>query len=126
MRHLTNGNVIVSLPEDLRFERYLRDSFPGLVARLRGGFSERIAPEEVVQEALLRAWQLSAHGEEIRSLEPWMTVAAKNLADLSIREILTGWPSARGPSSAPCTTLAPSCAGWWGKTRSHMSTGGRP
>lgn len=80
MRHLTNGNVIVSLPEDLRFERYLRDSFPGLVARLRGGFSERIAPEEVVQEALLRAWQLSAHGEEIRSLEPWMTVAAKNLA----------------------------------------------
>ncbi len=65
---------------DFRFEQYLRDSFAGLVARLRGSFSERVAAEDIVQEALIRAWQLDARGEQIRSLEPWMTAAATNLA----------------------------------------------
>ncbi len=66
--------------KNLLFEQYLRDSFAGLVARLRSGFSERVAAEDVVQEALIRAWQLDARGEQIRSLEPWMTAAATNLA----------------------------------------------
>ena len=66
--------------DDLRFEQYLRDSFAGLVARLRGSFSERVAAEDVVQEALIRAWLLQARGEEIRSLEPWMSAVATNLA----------------------------------------------
>ncbi|MBA2420056.1 MAG: RNA polymerase sigma factor, partial [Thermoleophilaceae bacterium] len=65
---------------DLRFEQYLRASFPGLVARLRSSFSERVAAEDVVQEALIRAWQLEARGERIRFLEPWMSAAAANLA----------------------------------------------
>lgn len=67
-------------PDNLRFERYLRDSFAGLVARLRARYSERVAVEDLVQEALLRAWQLEARGEEIRSLEPWMAATAANLA----------------------------------------------
>ena len=66
--------------DDLRFEQYLRDSFAGLVARLRGSFSERVAAEDVVQEALIRAWQLDARGEQIRLLEPWMSAVATNLA----------------------------------------------
>jgi len=70
----------MSLPDDLLFERYLRESFPGLVARLRSSFSERVAAEDMVQEALVRAWQLNARGEQVRALEPWMNVVATNLA----------------------------------------------
>lgn len=66
--------------DDLRFEQYLRDSFAGLVARLRGSFPERVAAEDVVQEALIRAWQLDPRGEQIRLLEPWMSAVATNLA----------------------------------------------
>ncbi len=66
--------------DNLRFEQYLRDSFAGLVARLRGSFSERVAAEDVVQEALIRAWQLDVRGEQIRFLEQWMNAAATNLA----------------------------------------------
>ena len=74
------SNAIVAPDDDLRFERYLRDSFAGLVARLRDSFSERVAAEDVVQEALIRAWLLEARGEQIRRLEPWMNAAATNLA----------------------------------------------
>ncbi len=73
--------------DDLRFEQYLRDSFAGLVARLRGSFSERVAAEDVVQEALIRAWQLDVRGERIRFLEPWMKAAATNLARSRWRRI---------------------------------------
>lgn len=73
-------NAVVPADDDLRFERYLRDSFAGLVARLRSSFSERVAAEDVVQEALIRAWQLDARGERIRFLEPWMNAVATNLA----------------------------------------------
>ncbi|MBA3300950.1 MAG: RNA polymerase sigma factor [Thermoleophilaceae bacterium] len=80
-------NAIVSADNDVRFEQYLRDSFPALVARLRSSFSERVAAEDVVQETLIRAWQLDARGEEIRFLEPWMNTAAKNLARSQWRTI---------------------------------------
>ncbi len=65
---------------EIRFELYLHASFAALVAWLRRGFSERVSPEDLAQEALIRAWQLEARGERIRSLEPWMTAAATNLA----------------------------------------------
>jgi RNA polymerase sigma factor (sigma-70 family) len=72
----------VSVAEDneIRLEQYLRSSFAALVARLRRSFSERVSPEDLAQEALIRAWQLEARGEHIHSLEPWMTAAATNLA----------------------------------------------
>jgi RNA polymerase sigma factor (sigma-70 family) len=76
----TIDNAIVAADNDFLFEQYLRDSFAGLVARLRNTFSERVAAEDLVQEALIRAWQLDARGEQIRSLEPWMTAVATNLA----------------------------------------------
>ena len=67
-------------PDSLPFEHYLRESFVELVRRLRRSFSDRVAAEDVVQEALLRAWQLDAGGEPIRSLEAWMAATATNLA----------------------------------------------
>jgi len=67
-------------PDELGCERYVRDSYASLVARLRGSFSERVAAEDVVQEALLRAWLMDTRGERIRTLEPWMTAVATNLA----------------------------------------------
>jgi RNA polymerase sigma factor (sigma-70 family) len=67
-------------PEELRLSRYLRDSYAGLIARLDSSFSDRIGAEDIVQEALVRAWQMQARGERIRSLDPWMTAAATNLA----------------------------------------------
>ncbi len=73
--------------DDLPFEQYLRGSFAELVARLRGTFPARVAAEDAVQEALIRAWQLSARGEPVRALEPWMTVAATNLARSRSRKL---------------------------------------
>lgn len=70
----------MSRSHELRLKRYLCDSYAGLVARLRRSFPERIAVEEIVQEALVRAWQTEARGEPIGSLDPWMTAAATNLA----------------------------------------------
>ena len=67
-------------PDSLPFEHYLRESFVELVRRLRRSFSDRVAAEDVVEEALLRAWQLDAGGEPIRSLEAWMAATATNLA----------------------------------------------
>ncbi len=81
------GTAIVASDEDIRFEQYLRGSFAGLVARLRGSFSGRVAAEDVVQEALIRAWLLQARGDQIRLLEPWMNAAATNLARSSWRTI---------------------------------------
>lgn len=70
----------MSKDTDIRFEQYLRSSFAALVARLRHSFSDRVSPEDLAQEALIRAWQLEARGERIHSLERWMTAAATNLA----------------------------------------------
>lgn len=67
-------------PDDVRLDRYLQESYSGLVARLRGSFSERIAAEDVVQETLVHAWLLEARGERTHSLDPWMTAPETNLA----------------------------------------------
>lgn len=80
-------DAIVPSDNDFPLEQYLRDSFAGMVARLRSNFSERIAAEDIVQEALIRAWQMAARGEEIRSLDPWMSAAATNLARSRWRSI---------------------------------------
>src|SRR5919202_5273358 len=81
------SNAIVARDDALRFEQYLRDSFAALVARLRGSFSERVAPEDLVQEALIRAWLLERRGDQIQLLEPWVNAAATNLARSSWRTI---------------------------------------
>jgi RNA polymerase sigma factor (sigma-70 family) len=61
-------------------ERFARDATVRLAARLRHRFGEALGPEDAVQEALVRAWQLAAEGDGIRSLECWMTTAASNAA----------------------------------------------
>ena len=101
--------------EDVRFEQYLRGSFASLVARLRGSFSERVAAEDVVQEALIRAWQLDARGEQIRFLEPWMSAVATNLARSRWRTIRAEdralEQAARDRSSGPADVQMPPLPG---------------
>jgi len=108
-------SAMVPSPDNLRFERYLRDSFAALVGRLRASFSERVAAEDLVQEALLRAWQLDARGEPIRSLEPWMTAAATNLARSKWRTIKAEDRAlerlATDRSGDPVDVLRPSASG---------------
>ena len=47
----------------------------------------RPAAEDAVQEALLRAWERSEKGEEIHSLEGWVTTVALNLVRSGLRRM---------------------------------------
>ncbi|MGH8985178.1 MAG: RNA polymerase sigma factor [Acidimicrobiia bacterium] len=47
------------------------------------------AAEDAVQEALARAWEREARGEEIRSLAAWVTTVALNLARSHLRRLRT-------------------------------------
>jgi RNA polymerase sigma factor (sigma-70 family) len=61
-------------------ERFARDASGRLVARMRQRFGDALGAEDAVQEALVRAWQLAAAGDGVRSLDGWMATAASNLA----------------------------------------------
>src|SRR5215207_8125616 len=62
-------------------------SYPRLVAAVALTSGSRPAAEDAVQEALLRAWERSEKGEEIHSLEGWVTTVALNLARSGVRRI---------------------------------------
>ena len=47
----------------------------------------RAAAEDVVQEALARAWERSGRGEQIESLPAWVTRVAMNLSKSKLRRI---------------------------------------
>lgn len=62
-------------------------TFPRLVAGLTLISGSRAAAEDVVCEALARAWERSGRGQHIDSLPAWVTTVATNLARSRLRRL---------------------------------------
>ena len=73
--------------DEVALREFLHTSYPRLVAAVALVCGSRAAAEDAVQEALLRAWERSEKGDEIRSLEGWVTTVALNLARSGLRRI---------------------------------------
>src|SRR5512132_3944892 len=73
--------------DEVAIGEFLHTSYPRLVAAVALTSGSRPAAEDAVQEALLRAWERSEKGEEIDSLEGWVTTVALNLARSGLRRI---------------------------------------
>lgn len=72
-----------SLDEDALREFYA-DGYRRLTGRLAGWHSRAWA-EDLVQDALLRAWERAREGDEPASLPAWVTTVATNLARSGLR-----------------------------------------
>jgi RNA polymerase sigma-70 factor (ECF subfamily) len=57
------------------------------VAAVALSCGSRPAAEDAVQEALLRAWERSEKGEDIGSMNAWVTTVALNLARSGVRRL---------------------------------------
>jgi RNA polymerase sigma-70 factor (ECF subfamily) len=73
--------------DEVAISEFLHTSYPRLVAAVALTSGSRPAAEDAVQEALLRAWERSEKGEEIDSLEGWVTTVALNLARSGLRRL---------------------------------------
>jgi RNA polymerase sigma-70 factor, ECF subfamily len=73
--------------DEVAIREFLHTSYPRLVAAVALTSGSRPAAEDAVQEALLRAWERSEKGDEIDSLEGWVTTVALNLVRSSLRRM---------------------------------------
>jgi RNA polymerase sigma-70 factor, ECF subfamily len=73
--------------DEVAIKEFLHTSYPRLVAAVALTSGSRPAAEDAVQEALLRAWERSEKGEEISSLEGWVTTVALNLVRSGLRRM---------------------------------------
>jgi RNA polymerase sigma-70 factor (ECF subfamily) len=73
--------------DEIVLREFLHTSYPRLVAAVALASGSRPAAEDAVQEALLRAWERSDKGEEIESLDGWVTTVALNLARSGLRRM---------------------------------------
>ena len=73
--------------DEVAIREFLHTSYPRLVAAVALTSGSRPAAEDAVQEALLRAWERFEKGDEIDSLERWVTTVALNLARSGLRRI---------------------------------------
>jgi RNA polymerase sigma-70 factor (ECF subfamily) len=73
--------------DETTIREFLHTTYPRLVAAVTLASASRPAAEDAVQEALLRAWQRSEKGEEIDSLNAWVTTVALNLARSGLRRL---------------------------------------
>ena len=64
---------------------FLATTYPRLVAAVALITGNYAAAEDVVQEALARAWERSDRGEQIDSLPAWVTKVAMNLSKSRLR-----------------------------------------
>jgi RNA polymerase sigma-70 factor (ECF subfamily) len=74
--------------DDATIREFLRDDYQRLVNAIALLTGDIAAAEDVVQEALVRAWIRSDRGEELESLAAWVVVVAMNLARSRWRRIL--------------------------------------
>jgi RNA polymerase sigma-70 factor (ECF subfamily) len=73
--------------DEIAIQEFLHTTYPRLVAAIALASGSRPAAEDAVQEALLRAWERSEKGEEIESLNAWVTTVAMNLTRSSFRRL---------------------------------------
>jgi len=73
--------------DEVAIREFLHTAYPRLVAAVALTSGSRPAAEDAVQEALLRAWERSEKGEEIDSLEGWVTTVALNLVRSGLRRM---------------------------------------
>jgi RNA polymerase sigma factor (sigma-70 family) len=73
--------------DEIALREFLHTRYPRLVAGIALACGSRPAAEDAVQEALLRAWERSEKGEEIQSMDAWVTTVALNLARSGLRRL---------------------------------------
>jgi RNA polymerase sigma-70 factor, ECF subfamily len=73
--------------DEVAIREFLHTAYPRLVAAVALACGSRHAAEDAVQEALLRAWERSEKGQEIDSLEAWVTTVAMNLSRSGLRRL---------------------------------------
>jgi RNA polymerase sigma-70 factor (ECF subfamily) len=73
--------------DEIAIREFLHTGYPRLVAAIALASGSRAAAEDAVQEALLRAWERSEKGEEIESMQAWITTVALNLTRSGLRRL---------------------------------------
>jgi RNA polymerase sigma factor (sigma-70 family) len=73
--------------DEVALREFLHTSYPRLVAAVALACGSRPAAEDAVQEALLKAWERSEKGDEIQSMDGWVTTVALNLARSGLRRV---------------------------------------
>jgi RNA polymerase sigma-70 factor (ECF subfamily) len=74
--------------DEIAIREFLHTRYPRLVAAVALVCGSRPAAEDAVQEALLRAWERSEKGEEIESLNAWVTTVSLNVARSGLRRVM--------------------------------------
>jgi RNA polymerase sigma-70 factor (ECF subfamily) len=74
--------------DEIAIREFLHTRYPRLVAAVALVCGSRPAAEDAVQEALLRAWERSEKGEEIESLNAWITTVSLNVARSGLRRLM--------------------------------------
>jgi RNA polymerase sigma-70 factor (ECF subfamily) len=88
--------------DEIAIREFLHTRYPRLVAAVALVCGSRPAAEDAVQEALLRAWERSEKGEEIESLNAWVTTVSLNVARSGLRRLMA---ERRARSRLMATTL---------------------
>lgn len=88
--------------DEIAIREFLHTRYPRLVAAVALVCGSRPAAEDAVQEALLRAWERSEKGEEIESLDAWITTVSLNVARSGLRRLMA---ERRARSRLEATTL---------------------
>src|SRR5688500_18437109 len=74
--------------DEIAIRDFLHTRYPRLVAAVALVCGSRPPAEDAVQEALLRAWERSEKGEEIESLNAWVTTVSLNVARSGLRRLM--------------------------------------
>ena len=73
--------------DEIALREFLHTRYPHLVAAVALACGSRLAAEDAVQEALLRAWERSEKGEDVESMNAWVTAVSLNLARSGLRRL---------------------------------------
>ena len=75
-------------PIEARIQQYCSGDFARLVAGISTVCGSRAVAEELVQDALVKAWEQEMRGEPIDSLGAWVATVALNRARSSRRRVI--------------------------------------